>query len=170
MIKEAQEKYLATLPDGRLVEVKPFDPHVQEVAKKIINKLKDALPELPIVWGGASALGIAGQNDIDINILVTKDEYDIYLPLIEKLFGEPKRRGNSIKWEFVEDGFEVELYLNDKNSPNLQEQIKVFEILSHHKDLRDEYEQIKLPYGPIDFKQYMRKKYAFFNKILNLEN
>lgn len=168
MIKESQEKYLATLPDGKIVEVKPFDPRVQEIARKIIEELERVVPGLPIVWGGASALGIAGQNDIDINIPVTKDEYDVYSPAIEKLFGAPKRRGNSIKWEFVLDGFEVELYLNDKNSTNVLEQIKVFEILSQNKNLRDEYEQIKLPYGPIDFKQYMRKKYAFFNKILNI--
>lgn len=166
MIKESQEKYLSTLPDGKIIVVKPFNPRTQEVAKGIIDELKIALPDLVIHFGGAAALGIAGQNDIDINILSTPNEYDKYSPAIEKVFGEPKRRGTSIKWEFIKDGFEIELYLTDKNSPNLQEQIRVFEILSKSKELRDEYEQTKLPYGPIDFKEYMRKKYEFFNKIL----
>lgn len=166
MIKESQEKYLSTLPDDKIIVVKPFDPKVQEVAKGIIDQLKIALPELTIHFGGAAALGIAGQNDIDINILATPEEYDKYSPIIEKIFGEPKRKGTSIKWEFVRDGFDVELYLNDKNSKNLQEQIHVFEVLSENKELRDQYEQIKMPYGPIDFKEYMRKKYEFFNKIL----
>ncbi len=166
MIKESQEKYLSTLPEGKIIEVKPFDPHVQEVAKEIITKLKEKIPTLPIHWGGASALGIAGQNDIDINILSIPEDYQKYSPLIEELFGEPKRKGTSIKWEFIQDGFDVELYLTDKNSLNIQDQLKVFEILSKDKNLQKEYEQIKLPYGKIDFKVYMRKKYEFFNKIL----
>lgn len=82
------------------------------------------------------------------------------------MFGEAKAKGTSIKWEFVRHGFDVELYLTDENSPKLQEQIRVFEILSQSKELRDEYERTKLPLGPIDFKEYMRKKYEFFNKIL----
>ncbi len=166
MIKESQEKYLATLPDGKTTVVKPFDPKVKETGGLIVDELKKILPGLAIHFGGAAALGIAGQNDIDINILSTPEEYDKHEPIIEKLFGKPKRKSTYIKWEFIKDGFEVELYLTNKNSPNLQEQIKVFEILSKSKELRDEYEQTKLPYGPIDFKKYMRKKYEFFNKIL----
>lgn len=169
MIKESQEKYLSTLPDGKMITVKPFNPRVREVALVIVSKLKEVLPQLPIHFGGASALGIAGQNDIDINILATPEEYGKYVPIIESLFGEPKRKSTSIKWEFVQDGFDVELYLTDKNSPNLQDQLKVFEILSKHEDLKREYEQTKLPYGEIDFKEYMRKKYEFFNKILSIK-
>jgi GrpB-like predicted nucleotidyltransferase (UPF0157 family) len=168
MIKESQEMYLSTLPDGITITVKPFDPKVQEVGGRIVDELKSVLPNLSIHFGGAAALGIAGQNDIDINILSTPAEYDTYSPVIEKLLGKPSKRGSSIKWEFMKDGFEVELYLTDKNSPNLQEQIQVFDILSQNKELRDEYQQIKLPYGVIDFKDYMRKKYEFFNHILEM--
>ncbi len=166
MIKESQERYLTTLPDGKTITVKPFDPKAQEVGRKIVDELKKILPDLSIHFGGAAALGIAGQNDIDINILSTPEEYDKYESIVEKLFGKPKRKGTSIKWEFIKNGFEVELYLTDKNSPDLQEQIKVFNILSGNKELRDEYEQTKLPYGLVDFKEYMIKKYEFFNKIL----
>ena len=166
MIKESQEKYLSTLPDGKTITVKPFDPKVREVANHIIAQLKAALPALPIHFGGASALGLVGQNDIDITILVTPEEYETYIPIIVELYGEPKRKGSSIKWEFVKDGFDVELYLNDKNSRNVQDQIRVFELLSQSRELRDQYEHTKLPYGEIDFKQYMRKKYEFFNKVL----
>ena len=166
MIKESQEKYLSTLPDGKVIVVQPFDPKSQEVAKEIIDQLKRVLPELEIHFGGAAVLAVAGQNDIDINILTTPEEFDKYSPIVEKLFGEPVRRGMSVKWAFVKDGFDIELYLSNKNSSNFQDQIRVFDILSGNKALRDQYEQIKMPYGPIDFKEYMRKKYEFFNKIL----
>ena len=171
MIKESQEKYLASLPDGKVIEVKPFDPRVKEAADKIIAQIKEALPDSFLHFGGAAALGIAGQNDIDISILYTPLEYDRYFSTIENLFGPPSRIGTSpknksVKWEFKQDGFDVELYISLKDSPASQEQIKVFEILSKNKELLDAYEQTKLPYGPIDFKEYMRKKYEFFNKIL----
>ena len=171
MIKESQEKYLASLPDGKVIEVKPYDPRVQKVADEIINQITEVLPDSDLHFGGAAALGIAGQNDIDISILYDPLEFDRHFSYLEKLFGHPSRIGTSpknksVKWEFQRDDFDVELYITLKGSPASQEQIKVFGLLSQNKALRDEYEQIKLPYGPIDFKEYMRKKYEFFNKIL----
>jgi len=171
MIKESQEKYLESLPEGKSIEVKPFDPRVQEVAEKIVAEVKEVLPDLPMRFGGAAALGIAGQNDIDILMLSTPTEFERYFSALEKLFGSPSRIGTSpknksVKWEFVRDDFPVELYMVFEGSPAAEEQIKTFERLSQNKELRDAYEQTKLPYGPIDFKEYMRKKYEFFNKIL----
>ncbi|MBI2065008.1 MAG: GrpB family protein [Candidatus Yanofskybacteria bacterium] len=171
MIKESQEKYLASLPDGKVIEVKPFDPRVREVAESLMAQIKEALPDADLHFGGAAALEIAGQNDIDISILYDPADFDHYLSTLEKLFGKPSRTGTSpknksVKWEFKKDGFEVELYISLKSSPVSQEQIKVFELLSKNEGLRDAYEQTKLPYGQIDFKEYVRKKYEFFNKIL----
>ncbi|MCX6702740.1 MAG: GrpB family protein [Candidatus Wolfebacteria bacterium] len=166
MLKESQEKHLANFPDDLTIIVKPFDPRAREIAHEIIDNLEKVLPDLMIHFGGAVALGIAGQNDIDINILSSPEEYTKYSPIIEKLYGEPKKRGTSIKWEFMKDGFGVDLFLTDKNSQNLKDQIRVFELLSENKALRDEYEQIKLPLGQKNFKDYARKKYEFFNKIL----
>lgn len=168
MIKESQEDYLASLPDGKIIEVKPFDPRARETGNKIVAEIHEALPDLPLQFGGAAALGIAGQNDIDILMLSTPPEFDRYLEILEKMFGAPSRIGKSgsRKWEFKRDEFDVELYLTDKDSDGAKEQVKIFQLLSQSKELRDEYEKVKLPYGPIDFKEYMRKKYAFFNKIL----
>ena len=89
MIKESQGKYLSTLPEDKTITVKPFDPKVREVARDIIGQIQTALPGLETHFGGAAALGIAGQNDIDINILTTPDKYEKYSPVIEKIFGQP---------------------------------------------------------------------------------
>ncbi|QQR82764.1 GrpB family protein [Candidatus Campbellbacteria bacterium] len=166
MIKESQEYYLSTLPNGKMIEVKPFDPQVQKVANKIIEELHSVLPTLPLHFGGAAALGIAGQNDIDIIILCTPSEINMYRNVVENLFGAPSRITKSVKWQFQRDGFDVELYMTDKDSDSTKDQIKIFELLSKNKKLCTEYEQTKLPYGMIDFKEYMRKKYTFFNKVL----
>lgn len=166
MVKESQETYLSTLPDGKIIEVKPFDPRAQEVGNEILSQLREALPEATLHFGGAVALGILGQNDIDITILSTPPEFDSYRSTIEKLYGAPSHVTKSVKWQFQKEGFDVELYMTDKDAESAKDQRRVFEVLSKSKELRDAYERVKLPYGPIDFKEYMRKKYAFFNEIL----
>lgn len=166
MIKDSQEKYLATLPDGIKVRIYPFDPAVQRTAEKIISEIQKVLPDHTVHFGGAAALGLAGQNDIDLNILSTPNEYSELTPKVAELFGPPAKLGTSIKWELERNGFRVELYLTDKNSPNLKDQLRVFELLKNSADLRKEYEQIKIPLGETDFKEYMRRKYEFFNRIL----
>ena len=167
MILESQEKYLASRPDKSII-TKPFDPKAQETGKEIVKKLEAVLPGLKIYFWGATAIGIAGQNDIDIDIFSTPKEYDLYRPVIEGIFGQPIKLGSSIRWEFKRNDFDVELFLTDKNSPFVLEQLKVFQLLSQSQELRDEYQKLKLPYGQHDFKSYMRKKYEFFNKILDL--
>ena len=69
---------------------------------------------------------------------------------------------------FTRDNFDVELYLTDRNSPTLKEQIKTFEILRDNPKLQKEYEQIKLASNGLSFREYMRRKYEFFNKILGI--
>ncbi len=165
MILESQEKYLASRPD-KIITTRPFDPKARETGQAIVDELKIKLPGLKIYFWGAAALGIAGQNDIDIDIFSRPDEYNLYRPIIESIFGQPVRVSSSVRWEFKRNGFDVELFLTDKDSPFVLEQLKVFEILSANKELRDEYERLKMPFGEHDFKPYMRKKYEFFNRIL----
>jgi len=168
MITQSQEEYLASQPD-KVVTIQPFDSKVRETGTALASMLQAKMPNLEIIFGGSAALGIAGQNDIDINILTTPEEYNLYRPLIEEMFGPPIRVTKSIKWGFNYDGFLVDLYLTDKNSPKLQEQIAAFKLLFDNKQLREEYEKLKLPYGDQDYKTYMRKKYEFFNRILGLK-
>lgn len=170
MLTPNQEKYLQTVPEDKVTIIQSFDPKVREAARRIIREIKNEMPELEAFFGGASALGIAGQNDIDINLLSTPEEYGKYLPALSDLFGQPTTTNPAlIKWEFNKDGFGVELYLTDRNSPALQEQIKTYELLRDNKNLLKEYEQIKLASGGLPFREYMRRKYEFFNKISEIK-
>ena len=145
MLTPNQQNYLATIPQEKIAHIKPFNPRVKKVGEMLVSKIKTLLPELEVVFIGATALGIAGQNDIDLNILSTPGEYKKYLPKIKELFGEPTQTNqNLIKWEFVQNGFEIELYLTDKNSPLLKAQIETFEILRQNPALIREYEKIKI--------------------------
>ena len=163
MLTPNQEKYLLTIPEDKVAIIKPFDPSVKETARAIIRQIKNEMPNLEVFFGGASALGIAGQNDIDLNLLSTPEDYSKFIPALTELFGKPtKTNPTLIKWEFQRSGFDVELYLTDRNSPALQEQIKTYELLRDKRSLLIEYEQIKLSCNCLLFKEYMRKKYEFF--------
>lgn len=166
MLTPNQEKYLLTIPEDRMVKIKPFDPKAKETAQEIIRQINSKIPDLEIFYGGASALGIAGQNDIDLNLLSAPEEYNKYIPILIELFGQPSKTNPSlVKWGFEQNGFDVELYLTDRSSPLLQEQIKTFEILRDNPSYQKEYEQIKLASNGLPFREYMRKKYKFFNKL-----
>jgi GrpB-like predicted nucleotidyltransferase (UPF0157 family) len=171
MLTAEQEKYLLTIPPEKIARVRPFDPKVQEAAREIIEQIKKALPELTVLFMGASALGIAGQNDIDLNILSHPSEYAGHLPILEELFNKPANSSSKlVKWEFARDGFEVELYLTDRDSASLRTQIRTFELLRDNSALAREYEHLKLACDGVAFREYMRKKYEFFNRILDIKS
>lgn len=166
MLTEAQIKYLTTIPDDKKITLKPFNPKGLEVAAKIIADIKAVEPDLGVLHMGASALGISGQGDIDLYILCNQEDFDTYLPLLEKIFGR-KVSGISInKWNLNIDGFEIEIYLADPKTPSMKEQIDVFKKLKNNKELLGEYESIKSSASNLSFREYMRRKYEFFNKIL----
>jgi GrpB-like predicted nucleotidyltransferase (UPF0157 family) len=169
MLTPNQQKYLLTIPEDKVAVIKPFDPKVQETAHKIIQRIKNESPDLEVFFGGASALGIAGQNDIDLSVLSNLEFFNSELPILRRLFGKPNATSqNLVKWEFKQDGFDVELYLSDRDSASLQEQIKTYELLRDNLAYQKEYEQIKLACNGLPFREYMRRKYEFFNKILGI--
>ncbi|MFH1528027.1 MAG: GrpB family protein [Bacteroidota bacterium] len=170
MLTKAQEKYLQTIPKDKIAEIKPWDPLIKMAALKLINCIKSAVPMLEVFYSGASALEISGQNDIDITIKCPLNDFGKYLPDLKIVLGEPDKIGKeNIRWEPIYfDGYEAEVYMTDPNSPVLQEHIKIFELLKNKSALRQEYEQLKKECEGISYREYQKKKYEFYNRIINL--
>jgi len=167
MLSWDEEDYLSKVNDKKMVVVKPFDPKITDISNKLVHKIHIAVPDLEVRHMGASSLELSGQNDIDIYIFCMKENFDEYLPKIEKVFG-PKMQGiNIIKWSMNIEGFEVEMYLTDPNSPTMKKQIAVFEALKNDKSLREDYTKLKEGLNGRSFKEYQRAKYEFYHKILD---
>ncbi|MGD0328521.1 MAG: GrpB family protein [Minisyncoccia bacterium] len=167
MITPGQEKYLATLPNGRIAHVKPFDPLARETGLALVAEIKKALPEVAIYYIGSSVLGIAGENDIDISI-ISAGLFGTELSALESLYDKPtsyKPDKKRAEWKFERNNFPVELYFKGEMTPLFAEQLKTHEILKRSPVLAKEYEQIKLAAGGLNWKDYMRRKYEFFNRI-----
>ncbi|MFZ5932531.1 MAG: rRNA adenine N-6-methyltransferase family protein [Patescibacteria group bacterium] len=95
MITKNEEKYLAKIPSSKKVSIKPFDRQAKKAGELLVSKVKKALSRSKILFMGATALGIAGQNDIDIYVLSQNLEMNIRAAL-EKL----KIRPDPLKDQF----------------------------------------------------------------------
>lgn len=163
MLTKDEKNYLAKIPNDKIVSIRPFDPKARKVGDGIVRRIKKEFPKLNILFMGATALGIAGQNDIDIYVLSSQQDFNRYLPTLERIYGKPKHIHKTfIEWKFDEDSFDVDLYLTEPP----ERQIKVFEILKSDKKLLKEYEDLKLGFNGKSFRDYQKTKYEFYSRIL----
>jgi hypothetical protein len=167
MLNKAQKRYLNTISASAIAIIKPWDSKAAKVAKKLLDQLKNTVPELEVFWSGALALGISGVNDIDFSILSRPEEFEKYLPALIRVLGEPQKKGKeNIRWEIERDGYPVDVYLTDIDSPVLAEHKKVFKLLQNNKDLLEEYKNLKEAASGLPLREYQRRKYEFYNRIL----
>ena len=166
MLTSNEEKYLSKIPEEKIVQIQPYDPRTVDTVDSIRNKLRLLNLDHDIRWIGASALGLAGQNDIDLHILSDPIEWENLSEKVTKIFGRRVQGISIYKWEFKTNGFDVELYLSDPENEGMKSQLQVFEILRSSKRLSGEYENMKLGFDGKSFRDYMRAKYEFYHKVL----
>lgn len=163
MLTKDEINYLSKIDPTQKATVLPFDPKAKSAGDTLVKKIKNKLPKVEILFMGATALEIAGQNDIDIYVLSKPSDFDRYLPDLESLFGKPKNTHKTfIEWSFHQDGYPIELYLTEPP----ERQIKVFETLKANPKILKEYEKLKLKYNDKSLQDYQKAKYEFYNKIL----
>jgi len=68
----------------------------------------------------------------------------------------------------VGDDFIVDVHMTDPNSPSLKEHIRLFELLKNSPELLNEYEILKVKSNGINYREYQRKKYEFYNRVLGI--
>ena len=168
MLTKDELDYLSKIPENKKVSIKPFDLEGKKIGESIVQKIRNYLPDLEVLFMGSVALKIAGQKDIDIYALANPKDFNKYLPTFEKLFGVPAKQGKYVKktfieWKFKKNGYEVEVYLTEPP----ERQIRVFEILKSNKKLLKEYEDLKLSFDGKSYKDYQKAKYEFYNNILD---
>ena len=171
MLTENQSRYLLTIPQEKLVEIKPFTAELKSTGDELLSQIHAAVPQLELHHMGASALGISGQGDLDIYIFSSSKDFEQHLPRLIQVFGEPtKHSETSIKWDFERNGIPVEMYLTDPSSSAMLEQIKMFEALRDDEVLQKEYEALKESFSGRSFRDYQAAKYEFYNKVLTTDD
>ena len=168
MLTKDEQDFLNKIPADKKANIYQFDTEIVNIAKNLTQSVNNTFPSLEVRHMGASALGISGQNDIDIYAFSDPKNFDKFLPELIKLFGEPLHRHETFcEWKFKKEGFDIEFYLTAKDSETMQKQIKVFETLKNNSDLLKEYERLKESMNGKPFKEYQEKKYEFYHKMLD---
>lgn len=168
-LTEWQKEHLASYPDDRMVILRPWDSKGLEKANQIVAEIKRIEPNLEIMLVGSIPLKISGQKDIDLVVYCRKAEQSKHISNFKSLFGEPTRIGknnSSFVWDFQRDGFKVSVWLADPTVETVKKHVKIFNILNTHPDLLKEYEDIKEKTKNFSYKEYQRRKYEFYNRIL----
>ncbi len=170
MLTEAQKKYLETLPTGKIVHIKPWDPKAREVAYRLIQAIKNSDSEVDVIYIGASALGVAGMNDIDFTITSPVYDFHKHIDKLTPVLGPPQKIGKeNVRWEGIGyDGYIVDVHMTDPSNPFLQEHMKLFELLKSNPALLKEYSELKEQCDGLDYKEYQTRKYEFYNRVLGI--
>ena len=167
MIFDHQQRYLDSLPDtDRKANISPFDVRANEIARNLINEIKNILPESEIFYQGSTYLEIAGENDVDLTII--NSDFESAQNLLTNLFGDPDSTNFESKyahWDFKRESFEVDMGLQTEMTPMLEEQLKTQRILESDEELKKEYEQMKRESDGLPWKEYLIRKYEFWNRI-----
>ncbi|MDP3918130.1 MAG: GrpB family protein [Candidatus Woesebacteria bacterium] len=168
MLTKDEKDFLNKIPRDKIVNVSPFDNRITRTVNEIVASINKIFPDLEIKHMGASALKISGQNDIDIYAFSKPSDFNKYLPNLVKLFDAPLHQHKTfIEWKFKRNGFDIELYLSTKDSETMKRQLTVFRILSKNDKLLNEYRKLKEDMNGKSFREYQRKKYEFYHKILD---
>ncbi|MEK7636488.1 MAG: GrpB family protein [Patescibacteria group bacterium] len=167
MLTEDNLKYLQTISDTELAHIVAFDPVAQATAQKIKAELHEALPDARVIYFGSSALGIAGENDIDLGV-IDASEHGSNGKVLRGLYGEPIKideKSHKLRWEFRRGGFVVEMFLTNVLVGKSLQHIKNHERLIEDKNLQKAYEELKLSCLGLSRREYMKKKLEFFSEL-----
>lgn len=167
MLTEEQKKYLAKIPSNAVASIEPWDTITAESAKSLIKEIEQN-SGLETFWEGSLALGIPGENDIDLYIFSEPKDFDKHLPSVIQTLGEPTYvLSEKILWRITKDGHKIDAGLISKNDPAVKLDTHFFTALTNNPTLLKKYAALKVP--GILAREYYRLKNEFYNKITNIK-
>lgn len=173
MLSKKQQDWLNHLSSEKKINIFPFDSRVNKIFLKIKDKIQDNLgKDIRVEHRGASSLGISGQDEIDVYVPVSPDEFDLFIPKMSKIFGEPRSLYPLERVRFSEEieGKKIDLFLINEEHDDWINGCKFENYLKlHSKDL-EKYKKLKEKMNGFSVKDYYTRKNEFINKILKKAN
>jgi len=170
MITPDQQNILNHLDGGN---VHPYNPDSENIFQNMKQKIKSVLGQkVEVLHRGSSALGIAGQKEVDIYIPVEEEQMKEIVAKLQQLFGiSPKSIYEAERIKFLQDinGIRVEIMVVNKNHKSWVKGEVVFQYIKNHNDELKEYEKLKKEASGLPYKEYQARKDEFFNYVLNLQ-
>lgn len=169
MITLEQQKWIDHLSDVDKIKIVPFDPTAEEKFQKVKQQIKGALGEdIPVVHRGASSLGISGQDEIDIYVPVSPDQFNLLIEPFKNLFGGPGSQYPLERVHFVTevDGKHIDVFLINEECEGWINGVKFENYIRSHPEALEEYRKLKEDGNGLSGREYYTRKIEFFNDVL----
>lgn len=168
MITRDQQKWLDHLSDTDKITIKPYDPKSSEIFRAVKNKIISKIGKVRVLHRGASYLKISGQDEIDIYIPVSPNDFDKYVGKMSKAFGDPGSLYSLVRARFRINGYEkhIDVFVINKEDKGWTDSEVLTKYLKSHKKVLDEYRKLKEDGNDLSTKEYYTKKIIFINKVL----
>jgi GrpB-like predicted nucleotidyltransferase (UPF0157 family) len=169
-MNDAKEKWLNHLSNKHGdVKIVPYDITAPEKFEKVKNFIQSKLgKQVRVEHRGATALGISGQDEIDIYIPVPPNDFDKYVLLVTELFGEPRSLypPQRARFKVEESRKKIDLFVVNEESEDWINGEKFASYLKQNADVLEEYRKLKESGMGLSTQEYYRRKDAFIEKIL----
>lgn len=163
-----QKQWIEHLSNESKITIVPFDTNAEKIfqsVKKIIQKNTDIQE---VAHGGATALKISGQDEIDIFVPILNNQFKQYTKELSKLFGNPKSiyKEERVRFTFKKQNKRIDVFLVNKRKSNWKNHI-IFEtyLKTHPKELL-RYKRLKEQGSGLSTREYYREKIEYINAIL----
>lgn len=146
----------------KIYKAEEWSPKLESVAQSIIDGVHSVAPELEVLFMGAAALRLPGKNDLDLDVLCSKEDIRKYTEKLMKVLGEPKKTETTTSWDFEKEGFEIDIILSDPSISHVPEQKHIFDTLKSNPELLEEYRQLKISCDGLPYEEYNERKKEFY--------
>jgi len=168
MLTEAQQTWIASLPDDVEIIIKPYDPTAHEKFELLEKMLRPHLgDDAKILHLGATSFGISGQDEIDVFIPVEESKYDDFVETISGLLGAPYIHLPLERTGFACEDFgkHIDVFVISETSEGWLRHILFDRVLRDNKEALEEYRELKEHGHGLSMREYYRRKGEFINRI-----
>lgn len=169
MLTEDQQKWIDHLSDEDTISIVPFDPSCEEKFQEVKRLIQSKFGEgVEVKHCGATSLGISGQDEIDVYIPVSPEDFDSMLIPLTELFGTPRSHYRMERARFVVEIQEkhIDVFLINKEGDGWNNGLIFEEHLRENSDALDAYRKLKEEGDGVSVREYYRRKIEFINSIV----
>lgn len=171
MFTPEQTAWIAHLSDTDTIRIIPYDARAQEIFEQVREKvIRKIGTRYAVEHHGATMLGISGQDEIDVYIPVSEEEFDALVEKMRRAFGEPKSLypKKRARFAFRELGKRVDVFPINRESTDWKNLVAFEKHLQENPEALERYRALKESGNGLSIREYYRRKISFLNEILEL--
>lgn len=168
MLSPQQEEWIAHLSTEKTVVIVPFDSSAEQRFQRLKQMMRAELGEdIPVEHRGSTALGISGQDEIDVYIPVKRDDFPILETALIKLFGDPRSKYPArVRFDASTDSKRIDVFLIDKGHGDWLRGVAFEDICRKDPAILDSYRKLKEEMNGWSVQDFYRRKTEFINEVL----